>query len=77
MRGAVLYRASSSIGDSHKIHQPSTSLLKKVFYPESYKFSSPAVHYGCEHEKDAREQHKTQMMERHNNFVVSSSVFFC
>ena len=33
---------------------PAQSLIKSVCYPESYKFSSRATGWGCEHEKFAR-----------------------
>ena len=34
---------------------PAQSLIKNVCYPESYKFSSNATEWGCQHEKFARD----------------------
>ena len=33
--------------------KPSLSLIKKLCYPEVYKFSNAAVSWGCQHESDA------------------------
>lgn len=33
-----------------KCYQPSLSLLKSVCYPDIYKFSNPAITWGCDHE---------------------------
>ena len=56
-------------------NQPSLSLLKAICYPESYKFSTQATSWGCEHEKDAIEAYKAQMAS-HSSFNISSSGFF-
>ena len=52
------------------------SLLKRVCYPDAHKFSNKATQYGCEHEKQAREDYKSQMMEKHTDFKVSPCGFF-
>ena len=56
-------------------NQPSLSLLKGICYPESYKFSTQATSWGCEHEKDAIEVYKAQMTS-HAGLRISSSGFF-
>lgn len=53
---------------------PSQSLIKKICYPESYKFSSAATSWGCEHEKHALENyskkcHKCMLIFSYQNLV--------
>ena len=52
------------------------SLLKRVCYPDAYKFSSKATQYGCEHEREAREQFKSKMVGKQLDFKVSPCGFF-
>ena len=40
---------------------PSQSLIMSICYPESYKFSSAATSWGCEHEKIAREMYESDL----------------
>ncbi len=35
--------------------QPSVSLVKRIYYPESFKFCTKATKWGCDHEQKARE----------------------
>lgn len=57
-------------------HQPSVSLVKNVCYPEIQKFSTKATVWGCEHEKDALQAYKTQIMTSHSGLSVTSCGFF-
>lgn len=52
------------------------SLLRKVCYPQSFRFTSVATSYGCQHEKDAREEYKSRMLRLHAGFVVTPCGFF-
>ena len=65
-------------------NQPSLSLLKAICYPESYKFSTQATSWGCEHEKDAIEAYKAQMASHSSStflqvdsLSVLSTLFRC
>ena len=42
-------------------HQPSLSLVRKVCYPESYRFTTDATAYGSTHEDQAIEAYKSRM----------------
>ena len=57
-------------------HQPSLLLVRKICYPESYKFSSSATTYGCQHEKDATTEYKSQSIKQHMNFEIKQCGFF-
>ena len=59
-------------------HQPSRSVshVKQICYPEAHRFSTNATEYGCEHEKTAREKYKTQSLEKHSDFAISTCGFF-
>lgn len=57
-------------------HQPAISLIKRISYPESYKFSSTATSYGCTHEKDGREKYKSEMVTKHAEFEIQPCGFF-
>lgn len=57
-------------------HQPSLSLVRRVCYPESYKFSTSATAYGCQHESDAREEYKSRMIKQHTEFELKPCGFF-
>ena len=52
------------------LSQPSQSLLKSICYPESYKFSSKATRWGCDHEKTARRAYFHRVAQ-HLNFTIS------
>ena len=52
---------------------PSQSLIKGICYPESYRFSSKATDWGCQHEKVARNLYETSMIEVHQDFKVHNS----
>ena len=53
------------------LSQPSQSLLKVVCYPESYRFSTIATRWGCEHEKTARDAYVKKIVDSHVNFIAS------
>ena len=52
---------------------PSQSLIKSICYPESYRFSSVATSWGCDHEKIAREMYETDLKDGHKNVVIEDS----
>ena len=52
------------------------SLLKRICYPDTYRFVSKPTQYGCKHEKDAREQYKSQMVGKHSDFKITPCGFF-
>lgn len=54
--------------------QPSLSLLRKICYPQEYKFTSTATIYGCTHEKEAIEVYKSKMTG-HSGFIIKSCGF--
>ena len=56
-------------------HQPSMSLLKSICYPKSHRFSTKVTIWGCEHEKDALQAYKTQIMECHSGLNVTTCGF--
>ena len=55
-------------------HQSSLLLVRKICYPESYKFSSSAT-TGCQHEKDATSEYKSQRIKQHMNFEIKPCGF--
>ena len=57
-------------------HKPSVLLLRSVCYPESNRCSTQATVWGCEHEKDARQAYKSQMIASHDGLAITSSGFF-
>ena len=57
-------------------HEPSLSLLKSIFYSEIHKFSTNATIWGCEHEKDALQAYKVQMLTSHEELIVTFTGFF-
>ena len=46
---------------------PAKSLIKKLCYPEAYKFSSAATTWGCQHEEDAIEEFLDQFYLGHSD----------
>ena len=56
--------------------QPSQSFIKSVCYPESYKFTSKATTWGCNHEKFARDMFLDVHKESHENVKVHDTGFF-
>lgn len=50
--------------------QPSISLIQSICYPASYKFTSVACQYGCDHEGVARKQYITEHSKMHESFFV-------
>lgn len=57
-------------------HQPSISLVRRICYPESYKFSCAATSYGCKHEEDARDEYKSRMIKGHTGIKINPCGFF-
>ena len=57
------------------IDKPSMSLIKKICYPEAYRFSTEATRWGCTHEKVACEAYKNIMKNKHTHFTVKDSGF--
>ena len=51
--------------------QPSLSLIKSICYPESYRFSTCATNWGCDHEKTARQAYQEKSIEKHLNLTIS------
>uniref|UniRef100_A0A3Q1ED01 YqaJ viral recombinase domain-containing protein n=1 Tax=Acanthochromis polyacanthus TaxID=80966 RepID=A0A3Q1ED01_9TELE len=56
--------------------QPAQSLVKSVCYPESYKFTSKATTWGCNHEKFARDMFIDVYKKSHENVKVHDTGFF-
>jgi len=56
--------------------QPSQSFIKSVCYPESYKFTSKATTWGCNHEKLARDMFIDVHKKSHENVKVHETGFF-
>ena len=48
--------------------QPSESFIKKMFYPESYRFSSLAMKWGLQHEKTPCESYYSVMTKKNLKF---------
>ena len=53
------------------VAKPSQSLIKSICYPESTQFRSKATAWGCAHEKDARTQYASEMVNEHPDFSLS------
>ena len=56
--------------------QPAQSLIKSVCYSESYRFTSKATTWGCNHEKFARDMFIDVHKESHENVKVHDTGFF-
>jgi len=51
--------------------QPSPSLIKSIWYPESHQFETHATTLGCEHEQTARNAHVAMAEKIHTGLSVS------
>ena len=51
------------------------SLLKRISYPDTYRFVSKPTQYGCKHEKDAREQCKSEIVRKHSDLKITCGFF--
>jgi len=54
------------------LSQPSQSLIKCICYPESYRFSTKATKWGCEHERTAREAYFHKVANNHLNLTITA-----
>ncbi|XP_078685530.1 uncharacterized protein LOC144918543 [Branchiostoma floridae x Branchiostoma belcheri] len=52
---------------------PSVSLIKRICYPQAYKFSTAATRWGCQHEKTAISSYKEMQLKHHGSFSVEES----
>ena len=52
---------------------PSQCLIKEIYYPNAFKFTSKATSWGIDHESAARERYIEQMTGVHEEFSVSNS----
>lgn len=57
-------------------HAVAQSFIKSVCYPESYKFTSKATAWGCNHDKFARNKFIDVPKESHENVTVHDTGFF-
>ena len=51
------------------------SLIKGICYPDSVRFNTAAMIWGCDHEKDALEAYQKQMETTHDGFKMETSGF--
>ena len=57
---------------------PSQSLIMKICYPETKKFSTEATKWGCKQETTAREFYVNKVRDDHDDFAVADSgLFIC
>ena len=70
--------ASQSKAASHTDPcQPSQSLIKAIYYPNVFKFSTAATgRHGCKHEPLAIKEYEKQMKSEHENFQVKNCCTF-
>ena len=54
---------------------PSVSLIKSIWYPESYRFSVEATKWGCQHEKLALDAYRLMKERQHLNFRMVNCGF--
>ena len=52
---------------------PSRSLIMNICYPESYKYETPAMAWGCTHEEEAYNYYKSIMVQHHSDLQLSNS----
>ena len=52
---------------------PSRSLIMSICYPESYKYKTPAISWGCSHEEEAYNSYKNIMIQHHPDFQLAKS----
>lgn len=55
------------------ISKPSVSLIKKICYPESMKFSTEATKWGIQNEKKALKAYMSWLAESHHELKVTDS----
>ena len=55
---------------------PSVSPIKSICYPESYRFSTEATKWGCQHEKLALDAYRVMKENQRLNFHMVDCVFF-
>ena len=55
------------------ISQPSQSLIKRICYPEGFKFKAKSTQWGLEHEKSAIEKYCTETKNSHSNLTYTAS----
>ena len=53
----------------------SLSLIKLICYPDSLRFSSRAIQWGCDHEKHALKFYEDIRSEKHTNMISKESGF--
>ena len=58
---------------STNIAQPSQSLIKAVWYPESVCFKSDSTTWGCRHEEQARREYESIAQTQHIDLSISKS----
>ena len=51
----------------------SSSLIKRICYPESYKFKTASTCWGLDHEKSALSEYSVQNKDKHSNFSLLES----
>ncbi|CAH1270905.1 Hypp4506 [Branchiostoma lanceolatum] len=54
---------------------PSISLIKRICYPNAYKFSTTATRWGCQHESTAISSYKEVQLKSHDCLTVGESGF--
>ena len=57
------------------IVKPAKSLVETICYLQSYRLSTGAARWGCDHEKVARDHYCRGMAEKHGGFVAEDSGF--
>ena len=71
-----VYRAGRITASNFKsaahtsLNNPSSSLIKRICYPQSYKFKTKATQWGIDHEKLARALFLNKMSDSHVNLQV-------
>ena len=50
-----------------------SALMKSICYPESYKFTTDAIKWGCQHENHAKEVYFMEAKMKHMNLTVTES----
>ena len=52
---------------------PSRSLIMNICYPESDKYETPAMAWGCTYEEEAYNYYKSIMVQHHSDLQLSNS----
>ena len=55
--------------------KPSQSLIKGIWCPEAFSFTSKATNWGCNHESEAREIYSRTINSQHSDFQLEYSLF--